>query len=491
MRKKLFAAFFLLLFSLIGSHAMAEGVSRALLVGCDRFLSEKETTPSSYNNVSRMADLIAAGAENIENIVTRRDGIASVAELMEGITAAFDGAQAGDTSYFFISTHGIWEEGLPTGSFALLLSDGEHEEAVTADQLKARLDQVAGTKVLMLDACHSGAALGKGIRSSFANVFRGRDYKVICSSGGAENSWLWRSESKRLSGSGYFSDSLVRGLGVGGGYAADTNRDGLIRMAELQSYLRSHHGASTTQFYPEQDDFVLVRYDPAALTNLRRYASVIGIEFDTDARQRIDFSFTVLRAGRMGYQLVPYQNGAWDFENAEFLWDNTERLEARGDPRGYLTPGRKNRSLKLPDQDTPYVLMQMLLMGDSGPTVLASHVISGTAEAGDPALNFQGDAAFCPELDEEYSFAISHSAACSLTVTVENAEGATVARLATRLPSRPQMLTVSGSTFTWNGRNRDGSMAAQGTYRIRVTAWVGEAKYELLSQPFAVVGAQG
>lgn len=491
MRRKLYFALLLLLLLPLWSQAAAEGVSRALLIGCDRFLSEQDTAPSSNNNVTRMAEVLSRGVPNLETMVTRRDDLASVDELMQGITAAFDGAQPGDTSYFFISTHGIWNESLPNGSFALLLSDGNQEEAVTADQLKMALDRVPGTKVLLLDACHSGAALGKGVRSSFLNVFQGGDYKVICSSGGAEISWLWRSETGRVAGSGYFSDALVRALGVSGGYAADQNHDGEISMAELQTYLRSHHGASTTQVYPERDDFVLIRYDPTALTHLRRYASVIGISFDDSAKRRIDFSFTMLRAGRIAYQLIPYRSGAWDFAAAQFLWDNTERQEARGDPRGYLTPGSKSRSLQLPDQSETYVLMQMLLLDGDSPTVLSSHVIGCMADSGDPALKFQGEASFCPELNEEYSFVISHSLVCAISVSIEDRDGHTVARLATRSRTRPEMLRVDGSTFTWNGRLQDGSLAAPGIYRVRVVAFVGDEKYDLLSQGFAVTTAQG
>ena len=33
-------------------------VNRALLVGCDRFLTQTDTTPSSRNNVLRMADAL-------------------------------------------------------------------------------------------------------------------------------------------------------------------------------------------------------------------------------------------------------------------------------------------------------------------------------------------------------------------------------------------------------------------------------------------------
>ena len=52
--------------------AQEEGVveRRALLVGCDRFVTQPDTTPSSANNVIRMEDTLSGGAMNMEELVT-------------------------------------------------------------------------------------------------------------------------------------------------------------------------------------------------------------------------------------------------------------------------------------------------------------------------------------------------------------------------------------------------------------------------------------
>ena len=75
-------------------------------------------------------------------------------------------------------------------------------------------DAVPGTKVLLIDACRSGAMLGKGVHGPLENVFQGDDYKVLCSSGGAEESWFWAGETGAglSSGAGYFSGALVNGI---------------------------------------------------------------------------------------------------------------------------------------------------------------------------------------------------------------------------------------------------------------------------------------
>ena len=54
-----------LLMCLFAAPAMADGINRALLVGCDRFVSQEHTTPSSANNVTQMAETLSGGAMNL------------------------------------------------------------------------------------------------------------------------------------------------------------------------------------------------------------------------------------------------------------------------------------------------------------------------------------------------------------------------------------------------------------------------------------------
>ena len=70
-------------------------------------------------------------------------------------------------------------------------------------------------------------------------------------------------------------------------------------------------------------------------------------------------------------------------------------------------------------------------------------------------------------------------------------EGEVVYRLASRQPTRPQRLLPLGSTLCWNGKTRDGAYAPEGSYRVRVQAYIGEASYEILSQPFLLLSPQG
>lgn len=486
----------LLLCCLFAFPAAAEGANRALLVGCDRFVTQEDTFPSSENNVIHMADALSGGAMNLENLITRKSDVASPEELEELIQAAFADAEDGDVSYFYISTHGVWEQGQSNGDMMLLLSDGRHESGVTATMLRAMFDKIRGTKVLILDACHAGAMIGKGVHAPFTNVFSGRDYKVICSSGGAEDSWFWSgTEAGEASvGAGYFSGALVSGLSSKGGYRADDNRDGIITLTELKRYLLAHHGASTAQTYPEEDDFAVLRYDADSFNTRRRDGFVEGISFEDDVlnihQPDVNFSFTVLKPVRAAYQLVYQLGGRWDFDRGELIYDSGEPFGAAG----YLSPGMKERTitLDLADEDSyGYALMQFITQSNGTPTLIASRALCVPPASGDPELAILPDDSFCPALFEELSFVVQHQYPCELTVTIEDMDGHTVRRLASRQATRPQQLLPRGSSFCWNGRTNSGEPAPEGLYRIRVKAYLGDEVYEELSEPVALLAGQG
>ncbi|MGN0761815.1 MAG: CHAT domain-containing protein, partial [Aristaeellaceae bacterium] len=454
--------------------ALAEGLNRALLVGCDSFITQPSTAPASANNVARMAEALSGGAMNLENLVTRRGDVSSVAELEQLIRTAFDGADAGDVNYFYISTHGLWEQGAPAGDMTLLLSDGNREEGVTAARLREIFDTIPGTKVLILDACHTGAVIGKGVHAPYDNVFQGAEYKVLCSSGGAEESWFWQGgdEDEALVGAGYFSTAVASGLSVTGGYGADDNRDGDITLTELKRYLLANHGASTVRSYPEEDDFVILRYDAQSYTGRRRDSVMEGVTFEGDVlsadEPTVAFSFNMVKPAQVAYQIVYQHGGRWDFDRSELLYDNAERYGAYGDAQGYLSPGMKQRTLTLSRSETGsygYVLVQLITRSGGVPSLASSRVLCVPPEQGDPQLSILPGGSFCPGAGEELSLVVTHRYPCELTVTVQDMEGKTVRRLASRAPSRPEQLSPQGSSYCWNGLTSRGEAAPAGQYR--------------------------
>jgi len=482
------------------AEAASGRVNRALLVGCDRFLSQQDTTPSSANNVEMMAQALSGGTMSLAAVTARPDGVASMGDLAGLVLDTFEAADEDDVSIFYISTHGLWNEGAGSSGMTLLLSDGEQEAGLTAYQLRSMFDQIRGTKVLMLDACHAGAMIGKGVNGQLMNVFSGPDYVVICSSGGAEKSWFWSGDidGERLAGAGYFSGALVRALSAVGGYGADDNRDGAITLTELKRCLLDSHGASVVRTYPEESDFVIFTYDVSTHTGRRRDAQIEGMSFESDVldaqEPTVNFSFNVVSSVQVAYQLVYHRQGRWDFDDAQLIYDNNGTFSAWAMAGRELPPGMKQRAITISREEagsSGYVLLQLLTIDRGRPAVVCSRVLCVPPESGDPMLSVDTPAAFCPDNWQELTFRVRHEVPCEMTVTIVDMDGKTIRRLSSRQPSRPEMLDPSGTTFTWTGLQNDGSPAPGGLYRIKVRAYVGDEKYEFLSEPVFLLGMVG
>ena len=475
-------------------------VNRALLVGCDQFLSQPDTTPSSYNNVLQMAQALSSGTLELAHLVTQPEGLSSTGDLAALILDAFSDADADDVSYFYLSTHGLWEEGMTAGQMTLLLSDGEKETAVSAYMLRTMFDQIQGTKVLMIDACHAGAMLGKGVNAALQNVFTGPEYHVICSSGGGEESWFWSGDidGELLAGAGYFSGALVRAVSNLGSYGADDNRDGEITLTELKRYLLDHHGASTVRTYPEQSDFPLFTYDVDSYTGRSRDALVEGVYFESDVLTADDptvyFSFNVVSRVQVAYQLVYHRGGRWDFDGATIIYDNNGEFASWPKAGGTLSLGMKERAITINREDATssgYVLLQLLTIEWGTPSVASSRVLCVPPDSGDPHMTLTVPPFFAPEDGEELTFLISHDFPCEITVTIEAIDGRTIRRLTSRQATRPEQLDPMGSTFTWDGLTNQGELAPEGMYILRVKAYVGSERYEVVSDPVMLLGVSG
>ncbi len=474
--------------------------NRALLVGCDRFLSQPDTTPSSANNIRRMEESFSTSTMDMETLVTQLHDITSSGELAALILDAFSDADEDDVSYFYLSTHGIWEEGMSAGSMTLLLSDGERESAVSAYMLRTMFDQIPGKKVLMIDACHAGAMLGKGVNERLNNVFTGDDYIVICSSGGAEESWFWSGDinGERLAGAGYFSEALVRAISSAGGFGADDNRDGIITLTELKRYLLNHHGASTVRTYPEQSDFPLFTYDISRYARYSRKSLVEGISFESDVITPDDptvyFSFNVVSQVQVAYQLVYHRNGRWDFEHAQIIYDNNGDFASYPKAGKELPLGLTERTLNITREDASssgYVLLQLLTIERGTPSVASSRVLCFPPESGDPLLSISMPSFFAPEDGEELTFTIHHDFPCEISISIKDMDGKTVRRICSRQGTRPEQLDPMGSSFTWDGFLTNGDIAEEGLYRIHVKVHVGSKPYEIVSEPVILLGVSG
>ena len=349
MKKKLFplicCALVILLFALYGVFGMkqrtADGVTRCLLVGCDRFVSMPGTEPASANNVDTMEALLADFLPEGTEISRQVNGPGSVEGF--GLLAAdtFRDAKQADTSLIYLSTHGVLKTEAEEQQMYLLLSDGTEEGALSPEMLRSALEKIPGRKILILDACHSGAVIGEGWDGP--NPFEGSGCLVLCSSSAQEDSWFWNTETDEYTGTGYFTAAMDRALRASDPEQIDPDGSGEVTLKELTERLRGIHGASTVCCWPEESEEKLFRIPADRKTGARLQGVSFG-EAETDGDAVVlPIRFRAGERVRVIYQLVPGRNGKWDFEHAVRLPDR----EKTGLIRGLLSPGEKERKIRL------------------------------------------------------------------------------------------------------------------------------------------------
>ena len=472
--------------------AAVDGVrqNRALLIGVDLFLSQESTYPSSANNVQDIYKALANSAVPFAELLIPEESITSAFMLADWIQRAFGDAGADDVNYLYISTHGDYDA---DGNAVLLLSDGQAESRLTAAELEAMFEGIRGTKIIMLDACYSGAFIGKGILKQPKSVcFRSPDFKVLTSSGAMEESWYWNGQQDGAQGSFYFTQILTQGISPRWNYPADQNRDGGITLSELHDYLLKNHGASTPQVYPQEDDMVVFAYDPDVGLPEDERAPIVDVVFSDDvirADETLTLSYTALRPVRVAYQIVYRRDGSWRFDEAELVYDETERFTAFGELAGAVLPGRKVRTIAL-NQDAGelygYVLVQVLSLSDGRLTMQTGHLITVTPAAGELDLHVQTQPVFEAAEGAEIPIFVEHSLPCALSVTAIDAQGQTVKRLSYRSPTRPLNIVPDGSCFYWDGRDQSGGIVPEGEYSVLVEGWIGDTVVTAQSEPITI-----
>lgn len=488
------------------AEADGERVNRALLIGVDDFVSRVSTYPSSTNNVFAMQEVLQASSMPFETIMIPDVPTAGTQALGDLIRETFAGADEDDVSYLYLCTHGEYNP--DTGEVALLLSDGVTEDRLTPPALEAALQRVAGTKVILLDACYSGAFIGKGMHVQPADVcFLGDAYKVLASSGAMEKSWYWNTdgstelnaEAGDQQGAFYFTQALSQCLSPRYGFPADVNRDGNVTLRELYQTLLENHAASTPQVYPQEDNFVVFSYDLSALNIDAEDKSPIGnVTFSSSTLSAADPQLTVefiaMRPVRVAYQIVNQRDGQWRFDEARLMYDDTEQYTAFGDERGAITAGRKVRKLKLTlasGETGGYILVQLVSIEAGKLTVHAGRVIAIPPETGELMLGVETAQNHCADDPRELAIFVKHAYPCQLSVAILNEQGDVVRRLCHRQSTRPLGISPNGSTFYWDGRDKAGNTVIPGQYRISITGYMGESQFSTESGLITVTPSEG
>ena len=481
------AALVSLLCFLGAASAEAAPARRALLIGCDHFLTQPDTWPAAEHNLALVQALLEEDSRGYADIRACADTVVSPEDLRDMIREVFGDAQAGDVSLLYLSTHGVFDDGGSTASAALILSDGKTEEMLYAPALEEMLSNIPGIKVLILDACNSGAFIGKGLSGGADRFFfSGPEYKVLCSAGGSEASWYFHgAQDPASSGASYFATVLTNGLGGRSGHAADTNDDGEITLQEAYLYLLDNYAASTPQVYP-QEDGAFALYACGGEDDAEGLA-VTDITFDdtllTAGQSEVSFSFTVRRQTALYYQIVYHQNGAWQFDQAQHYLDAEQE-------DGTVLPGRKARTLSLDTGDGDaygYVILQMITLENDWPVLQGARLLCVAPAEGEVSLNAAVAAAFVPSIGQELSILAQHDVPCGLTVNILDEDGTLIRRLAYEAPSRPQQLSPAASAFYWNGLTADGEAAPPGDYTVQLRVRLGGRTFLTESAPFRLL----
>lgn len=352
-----------------------EGMTRCLLIGCDRFVSMPGTEPASANNVNTMEALMKDFLPKGTRIKRQVNGLGTVKAFERLVKKTFQDARDSDTAVIYLSTHGLVREDGEQRQMALLLSDGVEEEELDPEKLRKVLNKVPGRKVLILDACHSGAVIGCG--GEWVNRFEDDDCRVLVSSGAEEDSWFWNVDTDSYTGTGYFTSAMDRALRASDPGQIDPDGNGIVSLTELTARLREIHGASTVYCWPEGNGESLFRLPADQKPGDR----LQGIFFDPWERDedslKVPVHFRVAEKVRVMYKMVPSVNGKWDFELSVTRWEKRKT----GLIRGLVSPGEWRSILSIPvsffGKDGRALLQVFTVHGDAQiPAAEAGRVIT-------------------------------------------------------------------------------------------------------------------
>ena len=450
-------------------------VLRALFLSCDTFVTRESTDNCARQSSEALARAFAQDAREYERIALYHDEINLEALLLD----TFSEAQDEDICLICLTTHGEYNPARSNGEARLVLSDGQTEREITARELERMVENLHGHVILLLDCCHSGAFIGKGLsQSADENLFLSGKSAVLCACGGSEQSWYW-SSSRLNKGMSYFSSILLNAIDIQSGCPADYNADGIVSMGEALAYLEENYGASTPCLLcPQGAADTLFAYE-------REKSGAGGLVCDLSVEEEpliapqgeAEITLILRRDAQVYYQILYEKNGVWDFENAAVLQD--EKGEA-----GYR---RRQLRLTLPDEDEDsggYALLQVFTLEQGNIRLWCNKLIRVWPAMSDAALSVDTGEGFCPDANGELAIFVRHDVPCKITVQVYNASGRLVRTVAENLSTRPCHLTPSGTAVYWDGRDGDGKICPNGAYYARVTVETSTDSRVLYSLPF-------
>ncbi len=227
----------------------AQPVYRALLVG-NSYPGANNELKGPDNDLVSMRAMLSTMSATPYRITTSRNLTGT--GMQSAIATAFAGAEPGDVSLFYYSGHGT-----EAGALVGVRDSLGRDTFLSVYGLRSALEKIPGTKIVLLDCCHSGAAINRATGEETVNL-RAFNRAVISAltaqSRSSENledqgfivltACRKDQESVSLSGNesyywGAFTYSVCYGSGYDewnqvalSGLPADQNGDGAITLGE-------------------------------------------------------------------------------------------------------------------------------------------------------------------------------------------------------------------------------------------------------------------
>lgn len=478
-----------LLLALLASLALlfpscALAATRALLIACSEFTSQPDLGAASSGNLHLIGSALIGANPRLE-VLSFEDGTIGTRSAFErAVSDALGAADENDLSILYLCTHGVLSSS-DDGQVYLLLGDGESETPLSAQELFSIVSSIQGEKLVILDACYSGALIGRGLpapsillpgeipapRRPQEPVLLPADpsIHVLTSADGTESSWYFDSDHLTTGAISYFASAFATGLGLYGSAEADANGDGSVSLAEMQRYLNVAVPSSSSQLLSAHADGVFLPTTSGPMLSRPLTGFTYGPSLLLTDDPTLEFSFTAAQETAVQYRLIDFDSGRWNWEEAQTFLDEGD------DGRGLLAPGRKTRSLTLPQiapQDSGYLMLQVFSVMNGNLVLCSERLIAVQPAQSDAGLSVSCRGSLVPGLGE-LPIVVEAEVPVELTVSVLDETGAPVRRLAAGLLTRPGF---GPAHLYWDGRDDSGVSVPSGRYTISVETLIGGSR---------------
>ncbi|MBQ9008480.1 MAG: hypothetical protein IJ088_04020 [Clostridia bacterium] len=447
----------LLLVLLLALPSVAE--TRVLLIACREFQTLPNLGTSVSGNLQLLQDTFLQAGVAPEHIRIEDGTIAGSEPLRQAITDSFGESDEDDLSIRYLCTHGIDRSGDRPAH--LVLSDGNEEHSLEADALFRLLSPLRGDVLVLIDSCHSGALIGRGIHEPTPYPLPPHLH-VLTSSLGSESAWYYGHHRLSDGAVSYFADALCAGLGLYGALSADANGDEQVTLSELSTYIRRTVASSTCQVASRNAGQLLLPTCPESDRSRPVFGFTCGSQLISTSNTDFTFSFNVRREARIEYRLIPYQEGHWNWASPIVIPDSESGLTGLGGKTRTLSISPENRS------ENGYLIFQIFAYEqDRSPQLCAERLLAIQADNTSPDLTLQVTDA---SLSSAYGLPVllSVSLPSIFRVSVYSRDGMEIRRLYYGELTRPSQDNIQ--VLTWDLHDEDGHPVSPGIYTIEIMA---------------------